>query len=246
MCAPEDEPLILQQFLRFSVTRPLTQQLILQELCQKNEDTRARLQEHMLKLMSNNNTKQQAAADTKEPRRQQTSPGSQQQPASPGSVSSAASAVSPARSGLPSPSPASSLSRTSPESVLSHAPPPPPPQQAVPTSSQPPHNGSLASPATSSSASSLSSPSPLNKLQSMHPFDYRKAERGTPESAARSPAEKAIPPSINPMRFPPGPPGYPLPPSFGVQYPGLTPYQVQLYCEYSLQILIYFKKIVEI
>ena len=45
MCAPEDEPLILQQFLRFSVTRPLTQQLILQELCQKNEDTRARLQE---------------------------------------------------------------------------------------------------------------------------------------------------------------------------------------------------------
>merc|ERR1719410_624206 len=78
MCAPEDEPLILQQFLRFSVTRPLTQQLILQELCQKNEDTRARLQEHMLKLMSNNNTKQQAAADTKEPRRQQTSPGSQQ------------------------------------------------------------------------------------------------------------------------------------------------------------------------
>ena len=107
MCAPEDEPLILQQFLRFSVTRPLTQQLILQELCQKNEDTRARLQEHMLKLMSNNNTKQQAAADTKEPRRQQTSPGSQQQPASPGSVSSAASAVSPARSGLPSPSPES-------------------------------------------------------------------------------------------------------------------------------------------
>ena len=182
----------------------------------------------MLKLMSNNNTKQQAGAESKEPRRQQTSPGSQQQPASPGSVSSAASAVSPARSGLPSPSPASSLSRTSPESVLSHAPPPPPPQ-LVPTSSQPPHNGSLASPAPSSSASSLSSPSPLNKLQSMHPFDYRKAERGGPESAARSPAEKAIPPSINPMRFPPGPPGYPLPPSFGVQYPGLTPYQVQLH-----------------
>ena len=56
MCSPEDEPLILQQFLRFSVTRPLTQQLILQELCEKNADTKAKLQEHMMKLMSNNNT----------------------------------------------------------------------------------------------------------------------------------------------------------------------------------------------
>ena len=60
MCTAEDEPLILQQFLRFSVTRPLTQQLILQELCEKNADTKAKLQEHMMKLMSNNNTNKAA------------------------------------------------------------------------------------------------------------------------------------------------------------------------------------------
>ena len=46
--------MILQQFLRFTVTRPLTQQLILQELCEKNADSKAKLQDQMMKMMNNN------------------------------------------------------------------------------------------------------------------------------------------------------------------------------------------------
>ena len=215
MCTPEDEPLILQQFLRFSVTRPLTQQLILQELCEKNADTKQKLQEHMMKLMSNNNTNSKVGeGEAKQSSLVVSSPTSLQPPTSPASASSAP-ALSPARSHH---SPSSSHSRTSPESVLSPS--------SVPTVSQQPTNGSLSSPVTSSS--SITSPSPLNKLQSMHPFDYRKSERRTPE-IPRSPVEKPIPPSMSPMRLhQPGMPGYPVPPSFGVQYPGLSPYQHQL------------------
>ena len=45
MCSREEEPLVLQQFLRFGETRPVTQQLILQELSEKsNEEQRARAQ----------------------------------------------------------------------------------------------------------------------------------------------------------------------------------------------------------
>ena len=91
MCTAEDEPLILQQFLRFSVTRPLTQQLILQELCEKNADTKQKLQEHMMKLMSNNNTNSKGGEGegTKQSSLMVTSPTSHQPPTSPASASSA-------------------------------------------------------------------------------------------------------------------------------------------------------------
>ena len=132
---------------------------------------------------------------------------------------SSSSAVSPAAS---QPSPLSS-SRTSPECL---------PTQSLPTVSQP-MNGTnpallVPSPTTTSSSVSLPSPSPLNKLQSMHPFDYRKAERMTPD-IPRSPIEKPLPPSLSPMRFPGAglPPGYPIPPSFNM-HPGLSPYQQQM------------------
>ena len=61
----------------------------------------------------------------------------------------------------------------------------------------------------------------------MHPFDYRKAGLAERAEVSRSPVEKPLPPSISPMRpFPsPGlPPGYPIPPSFGL-HPGMAPYQ---------------------
>jgi len=204
MCSPEDEPLILQQFLRFSVTRPLTQQLILQELCEKNADSKHKLQEHMMKMMNNNKPGEPV---------KQTSPSL---PTSTSSANSPSSAVSPV---LSHPSPVSSQSRTSPESVSSH--------HTVPTSSLP-VNGSLPPPSPVTSSSSITSPSPLNKLQSMHPFDYRKSERRTPE-IPRSPVEKPLPPSMSPMRFhqPGMPPGYPIPPSFGV-HPSMAPYQHQM------------------
>merc|ERR1719410_3365380 len=105
MCTPEDEPLILQQFLRFSVTRPLTQQLILQELCEKNADNKHKLQEHMMKMMNNNKPGEHV---------KQASPSL---PTSTSSANSPSSAVSPV---LSHPSPVSSQSRTSPESVSSH------------------------------------------------------------------------------------------------------------------------------
>ena len=200
MCSPEDEPLILQQFLRFSVTRPLTQQLILQELCEKNADSKAKLQEHMMKMMNNNVKPGENSVKPVGP---------------PPPLAQTSSTVSPSRS---HPSPSSQ--RTSPESLSSQA-----PQPLV-------HAGSngTSSPSISSSCS-LPSPSPLNKLQSMHPFDYRKAaqERRTPEMS-RSPVEKPLPPSISPMRpfHPAGlPPGYPLPPSFSL-HPNMAPYQHQM------------------
>ena len=53
MCSREEEPLVLQQFLRFGETRPVTQQLILQELSEKsNEEQRARAQVgHIIRVM---------------------------------------------------------------------------------------------------------------------------------------------------------------------------------------------------
>ena len=39
--------------IRFGVTRALTQQLILQEVCERNPESKARLQEYMAKLMNN-------------------------------------------------------------------------------------------------------------------------------------------------------------------------------------------------
>ena len=214
MCSPEDEPLILQQFLRFTVTRPLTQQLILQELCEKNADSKAKLQDQMMKMMNNNKPGDLVKATT-----------------SIGAPLPATSAtLSPIRSHTSPSSP-----RTSPDGGCY--------QQAslTPSSSAPPahphSNGSSGLPPPSSpsvsSSSSLPSPSPLNKLQSMHPFDYRKAatasDRRTPE-VPRSPVEKPLPPSISPMRafHQPGlPPGYPIPPSFGL-HPGMAPYQHQM------------------
>ena len=38
MCSKEEEPLVLQQFLRFGETRPITQQLILQELSERSNE----------------------------------------------------------------------------------------------------------------------------------------------------------------------------------------------------------------
>ena len=87
---------------------------------------------------------------------------------------------------------------------------------------------SLPPPSPTTSNSSMTSPSPLNKLQSMHPFDYRKLERRTPE-ISRSSVEKPLPPSLSPMRFPPPglPPGYPMPPNFGM-HPGMASYHHQM------------------
>ena len=63
MCSKEEEPLVLQQFLRFGETRPITQQLILQELSERsNEEHRVRVQSEIKKLMERNSVAAAAAA----------------------------------------------------------------------------------------------------------------------------------------------------------------------------------------
>jgi hypothetical protein len=55
MCSKEEEPFVLQQFLRFGETRPITQQLLIQELTEKsNEEQRARAQMEIKKLIERN------------------------------------------------------------------------------------------------------------------------------------------------------------------------------------------------
>ena len=55
MCSKEEEPLVLQQFLRFGETRPITQQLLLQELTDRqNEEQRTRAQHEIRKLIERN------------------------------------------------------------------------------------------------------------------------------------------------------------------------------------------------
>ena len=62
MCSKEEEPLVLQQFLRFGETRPITQQLILQELSERsNEEHRVRVQSEIKKLMERNSVAAAAA-----------------------------------------------------------------------------------------------------------------------------------------------------------------------------------------
>ena len=63
MCSRDEEPLVLQQFLRFGETRPVTQGLILQELSEKsNGEQRARAQSEIKKLIERNSHASQMAA----------------------------------------------------------------------------------------------------------------------------------------------------------------------------------------
>ena len=63
MCSKEEEPLVLQQFLRFGETRSITQQFILQELSERsNEEHRVRVQSEIKKLMERNSVAAAAAA----------------------------------------------------------------------------------------------------------------------------------------------------------------------------------------
>jgi len=222
MCSKEEEPFVLQQFLRFGETRPITQQLLLQELTEKsNEEQRARAQMEIKKLIERNAMAALASATSP-----QTQTGMAGRPPHPhnnnnnghppqymmrnnsnnmdlkerGDVSPAGSHPSPGghdgrSASVSSPSNASSSAMVSPGGPgaghLSH------PLSSPPTSSTPSSvNGTALPP-----SSPLSSSSPLNRLQNMQPFDYRKAcERKTPDPRDHRGMERPIPPS---MRLPP-------------------------------------------
>ena len=219
MCSKEEEPFVLQQFLRFGETRPITQQLLLQELTEKsNEEQRARAQMEIKKLIERNAMAALASAANPQA---QNGPGgrpphlhnnnnnghppqymirnnstSNMDLKDRGDLSPVGSHPSPGghdgrSASVSSPSNASSSAMVSPGGPgaghLSH------PLSSPPTSSTPSSiNGTGLPP-----SSPLSSSSPLNRLQNMQPFDYRKAgERKTPD-----PRDHRGPPQS--MRLPP-------------------------------------------
>ncbi|XP_014250160.1 zinc finger protein basonuclin-2 isoform X2 [Cimex lectularius] len=158
ICSPEEEPLVLQQFLRFGETRAITQQLLLHGV----GDGRylPRMEADIKKLLERR----------KEEERRSLKP-----PVSPALHSS---------------------------SNLRVPPPPPaisPQHKPSPISFKLPPTGLTCTPATSAPSSppnsSPISVSPLNKLQNMQPFDYRKAaSKASPER--RRPSEETSPPGL--------------------------------------------------
>ena len=222
MCSKEEEPVILQQFLRFGETRPITQQLLLQELSDRhNEENKlAKAQSEIKKLID---SRQNSRA---------TPPGHghAHHPLlhRPGSVDGGAKLPpsSPLHGSAPPPlqfSPKAAMMRhfpahSPPSSSASRATPPLNPTSLashLATSAQQNHVSSASSAASSpnhmngGSKSPGSQPptSPLGRLQSMHPFDYKGIKgdlrRSTPEDLQRAAAaaiERPLPPS---MRLPP-------------------------------------------
>lgn len=183
---------MLQQFLRFGETRPITQQLLLQELSERHQSDqdqqqRARAQHEIKRLIERNSS------------RTPTTP-----PTTPLLSSGSHNGILHGAQGdskdSPVPKSPASLKRSSP------SPPPPPPH--MPQHS--PKLNYISSPSPSSASGNVNgnSTSPLNRLQNMQPFDYRKhqAEMGvrsrTPDSVMQQ--QSRLPPSIPPqMRIPP-------------------------------------------
>uniref|UniRef100_A0A0K2THW9 Putative LOC100572970 [Acyrthosiphon pisum] n=1 Tax=Lepeophtheirus salmonis TaxID=72036 RepID=A0A0K2THW9_LEPSM len=186
MCSKDEEPLVLQQFLRFGETRPITQQLILQEISEKsNEEHRARTE--IKKLIERNSLATAAAAlaqQQKHHHHQQQHQLQHQGPNTPlRSSPSPLERSSPIRHSSPGRR-TPSIMGSPPGSLLSPKGPSPPnsscsnggPSPLHPLHSQ--HNPNVPT-------------SPLNKLQSMQPFDYRNKDRKTPEI----PSSMRIPPT---------------------------------------------------
>ncbi|XP_050520890.1 zinc finger protein basonuclin-2-like isoform X3 [Daktulosphaira vitifoliae] len=167
ICSPEEEPLVLQQFLRFGETRMVTQQLLLHGL---NADFRAlpSLETDMKRLMERQ--KQQQNHDHKpnfETKFRPRSPSSLMQPRLPSTLGNSPPSPPKPTFGFAKPSSGSSSSLALPASPLVNT------------------NGG--SPPTTSPTSV----SPLNKLQNMQPFDFRKMQStggfpGKPSSERRN------------------------------------------------------------
>ncbi len=158
MCSKEEEPLVLQQFLRFGETRLITQQLLLQETSERA------IEEHRSK-------------DMKRILGESPSHNGGESPQPP--VSTAASA-------------AATATPSSPESLRAKS---PPPARTTPDHHQQQQNGGGSS--------------PLNRLQNMHPYDYRSGGSGGKDlsaaavtSMAAAAAAAAAAASLNPIERP--------------------------------------------
>ena len=228
MCSKEEEPLVLQQFLRFGETRPITQQLLMQELTDRhNEEHRIRAQQEIKKLIERNAMAAAAATARTTPPTTPLLPGGAGGHNGGLAVHAAAAAAVAAAAAASENSKESSINSSPPRS--SSTPPPPPvtttcsssavgsPPPLMPASkhisSSPKHSPYISSsPSVVISTASVvngtaPATSPLNRLQNMQPFDYRNSKPGSTDSrrATSSPIERPVPPTIAPgMRMPPG------------------------------------------
>ncbi|BES94446.1 ZnF_C2H2 [Nesidiocoris tenuis] len=172
ICSPEEEPLVLQQFLRFGETRAITQQLLLHGV--GDGRFQSRVEADLKKALERNSAATAAAAaalaahQRKEDDQRRSS-----------------SALSPPSSARPPVS--------SPQQQPSAGKPP-----SASLNFKLPPTGLICTPATS--APPVSSPpapspitvSPLNKLQNMQPFDFRKMVGGKASPERRRLSEDTL------------------------------------------------------
>ncbi|XP_018913909.2 zinc finger protein basonuclin-2 isoform X2 [Bemisia tabaci] len=216
ICSPEEEPLVLQQFLRFGETRAITQQLLLHGVA---EMRLPRLENDLKKILekTNSHTVPTSTGSTNRSSHKEDRV----------TIKPVQSLQPPPRSRTP-PLPPTSVhqiptSRTS-------APPVSPAHQKNPLNYlKLPATGLTCTPTTTSNgpptspSSNISSPisvSPLNRLQNMQPFDYRKmgvsfpSMKSSPERRRLSDTSDTSPPALmnlcvtspQPMCLPPPPP----------------------------------------
>ncbi|XP_046677757.1 zinc finger protein basonuclin-2-like isoform X3 [Homalodisca vitripennis] len=221
ICSPEEEPLVLQQFLRFGETRAITQQLLLH-----SGDARGlpRLESDIQKFIEraagrlptkeedrNSRISIKPIQQLQQPRRGLSPPPAPVQAHPPMGVQHHLAAT------RPPPPPASPQQKQSSMSFLKL---PPTGLSCTPATTS---NGPIPSSPPSSISSSPISVSPLNRLQSMQPFDFRKIAtgalpvKGSPERRRASETSESSPPGLmnlcvtspNPVCPPPPPPPHP-------------------------------------
>ncbi|KAK6643869.1 hypothetical protein RUM43_000132 [Polyplax serrata] len=189
ICSPEEEPLVLQQFLRFGETRAITQQLLFAQADQaaalaatfsndrdRDKDRERQLQlHHQLKVDSD--LKKAMEKSGLKPPKLEMAPGLDDRSKSHREERSRTRTTTPPR--RLSPPHSQHMNHPTPPSIRPSPAPPSPLHKQSPLNllKLPPQNGpncSGSSPPASLNSSPLSV-SPLNRLQSMQPFDFRKA-----------------------------------------------------------------------
>ena len=217
MCNKDEEHFIFLQFLRFGETRPIAQQILLQGQQQHamalEAEQRARAHMEFKKLVEKN--RGASSPPTSHPQHHHHH-GQHHPPVNGSGQHNIFSTIeSLSKSGIEhSPGRKSSVT--------------PPPSRSPIVSSGAAAGGSPVSAVNGNNSSSSTSSSPLNRLQSMQPFDYRASKEsghGSPDSVASSlhqqdhqqgrastgSMERPVPATISPsMRLPPSSGGMPL------------------------------------
>lgn len=200
ICTPEEEPLVLQQFLRFGETRAITQQLLLHGVTDSRQIPRIESDiKKFIERAAGRTIKEedrsrisikpiQSLQQTHQSRRSVLSPPPNPIPAHP--------PIGPHHITRPPPPPISPHHKAPSMSFLKL---PPTGLTCTPSTTS---NGPIPSSPPSSISSSPISVSPLNRLQNMQPFDFRKIASSGSVPAKRSPERRRV--SENSESSPPG------------------------------------------